>query len=120
MKRFTRYAAVGAFATAVHYAVLVLAVEAAGWPAYLGSGLGAVIGAQVAFIGNRLITFRHRGAVAPAWLRFQGTAILGALLGMTIVAEGVRLGLHYVLAQAVATLAALLLTFVINRAWSFR
>lgn len=120
MRRFTRYAAVGAFATAAHYALLVLSVEAAGWPAWAASGLGAVVGAQVGYVANRHFTFAHRGAIGPSWLKFQSTAALGALLGMAIVAGGVGVGLHYLLAQMVATAISLLLTFTINRAWSFR
>lgn len=117
---FTRYSLIGAVATAVHYALLALVVEVAQWPAYLGSGLGAVVGAQVAFFGNRWFTFAHAGAVAPAWLRFQGTALIGVLLGMAVVGAGVAFGLHYLAAQVLATLLSLVLTFAINRAWTFR
>ena len=120
MKRFVRYSAVGAVATAVHYLVLMLGVEAAGLPAYLASGVGAVVGAQVAFIGNRRYTFAHRGAIRESWVRFQGTAVLGALVGMALVGAGVRAGVHYLLAQAIATALTLALTFAINRVWSFR
>ena len=120
MRRFIRYGTVGAIATATHYLVLVLCVEAAGWPAWLASGIGAVVGAQVAYLGNRRYTFAHRGPMGTSWLRFQGTALVGALLGMVIVGTGVRLGLHYLLAQVLATAASLVLTFAINRAWSFR
>jgi putative flippase GtrA len=120
MTRFIRYSAVGAFATAVHYLLLVLCVEFARWPAFAGSGFGAVVGAQVAYAGNRWLTFAHRGDVRASWPRFQATALLGALLGMVIVALGVRLGLHYLIAQAIATLTSLVLTFAINRAWTFR
>ena len=120
MRRFFRYGSVGAVATAVHYLVLVLGVELAGWPAYLGAGAGAVVGAQLAYAGNRWFTFGHRGAMRASWPRFQATALLGALLGMAIVGAGVRLGLHYLVAQVVATLASLLLTFAINRHWTFR
>jgi putative flippase GtrA len=120
MRHFVRYTAVGAFATAVHYLLLVLCVERGGWPAYAASGFGAVVGAQVAYAGNRWITFAHRGAIGASWARFQSTALLGALLGMALVALGVRLGLHYVLAQMLATAASLLLTFAVNRRWSFR
>jgi len=119
MQRFLRYGTVGAFATATHYALLVLVVEALGLPAWLGSGIGAVAGAQVAYVGNRRFTFAHRGSVRSSWLRFQGTAALGALLGMAIVAAGVELGLHYLVAQIVATGATLVLTFLINRGWTF-
>lgn len=118
-ERFLRYGGVGAVATAAHYAVLVIVVEAAGWPAWLGSGLGATVGAQVAYAGNRAYTFEHRGPIGPSWLKFMGTAAIGALLGMAIVALGTRLGLHYLLAQIAATLTSLVLTFLINRRWTF-
>jgi putative flippase GtrA len=120
MTRFIRYTAVGAFATAVHYGVLVLCVEYGGWPAFAASGFGAVVGAQLAYAGNRWYTFAHRGEVSASWPRFQATAVAGALLGMAIVGLGVRLGLHYLIAQVLATLTSLVLTFAINRAWTFR
>ena len=120
MHQFLRYGAVGAIATAVHYLLLVVCVEGGGWPAWLASGFGAVVGAQAAYLGNRWFTFAHRGAVAASWQRFQATALLGALLGMAVVALVVRLGWHYVLAQMLATALSLLLTFGINRAWTFR
>ncbi len=119
MPRFFRYAAVGAVATAVHYLLLVLCVEGGGWPAFLASGFGAVVGAQVAYVGNRWFTFAHRGDVAASWWRFQGTALIGALFGMAVVALAVRAGWHYVLAQMLATGLALLLTYFINRRWTF-
>lgn len=114
-----RYGVVGVAATAAHWALLVVLVEAAGVAAWLASGVGAVLGAQVAFFGNRRYTFGHRGPVAPAWWRFMGTALFGAALGMVLVAAGVALGLHYLLAQAVATLVSMLLTFALNRGWTF-
>jgi putative flippase GtrA len=116
---FARYLAVGVAATAAHWGVLVLAVQAAGIAAWLGSGLGAVVGAQVAFFGNRRFTFAHAGALWPAWWRFMGTALAGGLLGMAIVAAGVALGLHYLLAQALATGPSVVLTFAVNRHWTF-
>ena len=49
----------------------------------------------------------------------QGTALVGALFGMVVVALAVRAGWHYVLAQMLATGLALLLTYFINRRWTF-
>jgi putative flippase GtrA len=114
-----RYAAVGVVATLAHYAVLVAAVEGLHWPAWFASGFGAVVGAQVAYAGNRWFTFAHRGAVARSWPRFQATAALGALFGMAIVALAVRIGVHYLIGQVVATLAAMLVTYAVNRWWTF-
>lgn len=114
-----RYGAVGAIATAVHYALLALGVELAALPAWLASGLGAVGGAQVAFVGNRRFTFGHRGAPAAPWLKFQLTALFGALFGMGVVGLGVHAGWHYLAAQVLATLLVVGVTFLINRHWTF-
>ena len=120
MQRFARYTLVGVVATAAHYLVLILCVERLGLKAFVGSGVGAVVGAQVAYAGNRWFTFAHAGSMRASWPRFQATAVLGALLGMAVVAVGVRLGLHYLLAQVVATGLGLVLTFTLNRLWTFR
>jgi len=120
IRSFLRYGLIGGVATAVHYAVLVLCVEVFKWPAFIGSGTGAVVGAQVAFFGNRHFTFAHRGALSPAWAKFQGTALLGALVGMAVVALAVHAGWHYLVGQGLATLVGLVLTFAVNRAWTFR
>lgn len=119
MKPLSRYAAVGLLATMAHYAAMAVAVEAGHWPAWLASGTGALLGAQVAFWGNRRFTFGHRGPWLPAWARFHVTAGAGAALGMALVAVGVRAGLHYLLAQGGATIVVMLVTFAVNRAWAF-
>lgn len=114
-----RYASVGGLATAAHWALLAVLVEGAGMAPWVASGCGAVLGAQVAFFGNRCYTFGHAGPLWPAWWRFMGTAALGGGVGMAVVAAGVALGLHYLLAQAVATALGLLLTYTVNRVWTF-
>ena len=121
-RAFTRYTGVGVFSTTVHYVILAVWVDGAGWPAWLGSGVGALIGAQVGFLGNRFITFSHRGAMGPAWRKFMTTAGLGTLLGMAIVAALTApygLGWHYLLAQALATGVVLVVGFALNRWWTF-
>lgn len=116
---FLRYLAVGAVATAAHYLLLAWLVERGHWPAPLAAAAGAVLGAQLAFVGNRRFTFGHAGPWLPAWWRFQLTALLGAATSAGVVALGTRLGLHYLPAQAAATLLAMLLTYAVNKRWSF-
>ena len=120
MGQFIRYGAVGAVATAAHYLLLVLCVEGLHWPAWSASGFGAVAGAQVAYLGNRRFTFARGASVRVSWPRFQLVALAGALLGMAVVALAVWAGLHYLLAQCIATGLNLLLTFAINRWWTFQ
>lgn len=114
-----RYGAVGGVATVAHYAVLAGLVEGGHWPPPLAAGAGAALGAQLGFVGNRCFTFAHQGPWLPAWWRFQLTALLGGLVSMVVVAAGTRAGLHYLLAQAAATLLALVLTYLINKRWAF-
>ena len=114
-----RYAAVGAVATAAHYTLLWAGVELAHWWPALAAGAGAALGAQVAFVGNRRFTFGHLGRLWPAWWRFQLTAVLGGLTSMAVVAAGMWLGVHYLLAQIVATGMVLVMTYAINRRWVF-
>ncbi len=119
MKPALRYLLVGAVATASHYLLLVALVELGGWPPAWAAGAGAALGAQVAFVGNRWYTFGHRGPLLPAWARFQLTAVLGAAISMAVVAAGTALGAHYLLAQASATLLALVVTYLVNKGWTF-
>ena len=78
-----------------------------------------MLGAQVAYFGNRWFTFSHSGGLGISWIRFQAVALAGALLGMALVAAAVKAGLHYLLAQLMATALILLLTFLVNRNWTF-
>ena len=120
MWQFARYAGIGLVATATHYSILVAGVEYAAWPPWLSSGYGAAIGAQVAFLGNRWFTFAPGAQLASSWRRFQTTALFGALTGMAIVAGASRLGVHYLPAQVLATALVLVMSFAVNRCWSFR
>jgi putative flippase GtrA len=120
MTHFLRYTAIGAVATAGHYLTMTALVELTHVPAWIASGVGAALGAQIAFLGNRHFTFDHQGKAGPAWLKFMGTAALGALLGMALVALGVTWGWHYLAAQLLATLCSLVVTYAVNRRWTFK
>ena len=117
--RLARYALVGLVATGLHWGLLVGAVEWAHWPAWLASGLGAAVGAQLAYAGNRRFTFGQRGGWLVSWWRFQWTAAGGALLSMALVALAQAAGLHYLIGQCVATGVTMLATYRVNRRWSF-
>ena len=120
MRMFRRYLAVGVCATAVHYAVLVGLVQGQLLPAGPAAGLGAWIGAQVAYAGNARFTFAGAPPSLVSWLRFQATAGFGAALSFLIVGGAVAVHLPYLLAQVVATALTVSITYAINKRWSFR
>lgn len=115
------YALAGGAATFAHYAVLVTLVELAFVAAAPAAVIGALIGAVVSFTLNFKLTFSNSGAPAQrAMFRFALTAAISAALNGAIVWASVHwLGWHYLVAQVAATVFLLLLTYQINRRWSF-
>jgi len=118
---FARYTLAGGVATAVHYAVLLALVELLDLPPALAAAIGALCGAAVAYLGNRRFTFTETTvAHGRALPRFLLVAVVGAGLNGLIVWFGNSvLGWHYLLAQALATLLVLFLTYRLNRHWTF-
>jgi putative flippase GtrA len=101
--------------------VLAVLVELAGSAPAPASATGALLGAGVAYAGNRGLTFRgtvvaHRLALP----RFLLVAAAGALANAGIVYLGTAVGWHYLAAQALATLTVLLVGYGVNRRWTFR
>jgi putative flippase GtrA len=119
--QFFWYTVAGGIATAVHYAVLIALVELPGWSAAPSATLGALCGAAVSYLLNRRMTFVGSNAGhVQALPRFMAIALLGAALNGALVWLGVQqLGWHYLLAQALATVLVLGLTFRLNRLWTF-
>ena len=118
---FFWYTLAGGIATAVHYAVLLIAVDGLGFSPAPSAAIGALCGAAVSYLVNRLITFpgaslRYQQAIP----RFLVVAAAGALLNGGLVWAGVHLLVwHYLAAQALATIVVLGLTYRLNRSWTF-
>lgn len=118
---FVRYSLAGGVATAVHYAVLLILVEAAGVAAGRAAASGAAAGAVADYLANRRFTFtgstaRHRQALP----RFLAVAALGvAVSGLLVWLGSAVLGVHYLVAQVIATVLVLALGYRLNRTWSF-
>jgi len=119
--QFFWYIVAGGIATAVHYAVLIALVELPGFPAAPSAAIGALCGAGVSYLLNRRMTFTGSSAGhVQAVPRFVAIALLGAVLNGMLVWLGVQqFGWHYLLAQALATVLVMGLTFRLNRRWTF-
>jgi putative flippase GtrA len=119
LAQFLRFAAGGAVGTACHYVTLVLWVEAFGGAVVTGTLAGFCAGALVNYLIARRFVFdsdRPHGAALP---RFALVAVAGAAINTVIVALLHGAGLHYLLAQIVATLVVLAWNFAVNRRWTF-
>lgn len=119
--QFFWYLVSGGIATAVHYAVLVALVELSGLSPAPSAAIGTLCGACVSYLLNRRTTFRTSSAGhGHAVPRFTAIVLLGAFLNGVLVWLGVNiLGWHYLLAQALAIVLVVGLTFRLNRIWTF-
>ena len=119
--QFFWYIVAGGIATVVHYAVLIALVELFAFDPAPSAAFGALCGAIVSYLLNRRVTLVGSSAGhVHALPRFMAIALLGALLNGVLVWIGVQqLGWHYLLAQALATVLVMGLTFRLNRLWTF-
>jgi putative flippase GtrA len=119
-RQFVRFALVGGFATAVQYAILILLVELGGFDPVVATTIGFTIAAVANYSLNRLVTFTERPAFGVGLVKFFGVALVGAGFNALIVATLKGLGLHYILAQLVATGTVMIWNFTANRTLVFR
>ncbi len=115
-----RYGLVGAVGTAAHYALMGLLMAVFGIAAVAASTAGAIAGALVNYVLNYYYTFcsdKHHG---EAIVKFWAVAGLGWGVNAAVLAGGLDgLGLAVIPAQLLATGVVFLLTFVLNRLWTF-
>jgi putative flippase GtrA len=117
---FIRYAAVGALGTLVHFATLAGCVEVLGLSPTTGSVSGATVGALLNYVLNYHLTFASQQSHRQTLPKFLTVAAFGVLLNGAIVKTLTdNLRVHYLVAQAIATVVVLATGFVLNKVWTF-
>jgi putative flippase GtrA len=102
-----------------HYAVLVALVEGVGFSAATAAGFGAAVGAALNYLLNYKFTFRSQARHVVTAPRFALIAAVGLGASSAVVFLAVKLGVHYLIGQAVATVLVLLFGFLANQFWTF-
>jgi putative flippase GtrA len=119
-ERFFRFAGVGAVATGIHYATLLLLVEAAGVRAVAATSLGFVCGAAFSYLANHRWTFGRRADHSSAAVRYLGMLGIGFALNAAVVwMVHDLLGFWYVGAQVVSTVLGLFVNYAIASRWVY-
>ncbi len=120
LRQFACFAAVGVVATALHYGILIVAVEWLRAGAVLASCIGFVSSATCNYWLNYHLSFRSRRSHLAAATRFALVASVGLALNaalMTLLVDSLRW--PYLLAQIATTVPVLSWNFLANRMWSF-
>jgi putative flippase GtrA len=119
--QFVKFGTVGVSNTLLSFAVYTLLLKVFGVWYVAASGIGFTVGAVNGFLLNRRWTFRgHVGdALTPVrWGVVQGCG-LGLNLGLVyLFVDG--LGMDKLFGQVPATAIVTVLTFLANRAWTFK
>ena len=119
--QFLRFATVGGIATAIHYLILIALVHGANMNAVWASSTGFVVSAVFNYLLNYRFTFQssveHRGAI----IKFFIVASVGLALNSIVMQISTEYaGMHYLIAQLLATGLVLLWNFSGNRLWTFK
>ena len=119
-RQFLRFAAIGAVATAVHYAILIALVELAHAALLPATSTGFVAGAVVSYTLNRRYTFTTTRSFGRGLAIFIAVGFIGLALNGLIVSLLAQAGLLYILAQMIATGLVLIWNFFAARLVVFR
>ena len=119
--QFVKFGIVGVSNTLISFALYTLLVKAFGVWYVAASGIGFAVGAINGFLWNRAWTFRgHVGdALTPVrWFVVQSCGLLVNLGLVYMFVDG--FGLGELTGQAATIAIVTVLTFFVNRAWTFK
>src|SRR3984957_1635906 len=119
--QFLKFGIVGVSNTLIAFAVYTLLLKGFGVWYVAASGIGFALGAVNGFLWNRAWTFKgHVGdALTPVrWFVVQGCGLLLDLGLVYALVDGA--GLYKLVGQALTTVVVTVLTFFVNRAWTFK
>ena len=114
-----RFAGAGTAATATHYLILIVLVERGGSDPTGASVIGYVGSWIVNYTLNYRFTFRSVRPHRETLGRFATVAIVAILLNSAVMATATGIGIHYLVAQIVATVLVFCWTFTAQRFWIF-
>jgi putative flippase GtrA len=119
-RRVWSFLAVGGFCTALQYGILVLLVQILGMHAALASTIGYVISSLVNYFLNHTVTFRSTSRHQQSLPRFVLVTLCGTAINGLVTLVGTSVfGWHYLVAQALATVAALIWNYAAHSRWTF-
>ena len=119
-RQFSRFMAVGVATTAVHYGVLIALVETWDVHPVLGTTAGFIAAVFLSYLLNRRYTFDTRPTFGQGLLKYYASVSMGLVINAGLMALLTGWGVNYLLAQVIASGAALVWNFLAARFLVFR
>lgn len=120
MRLFLKFAAAGAVGTVIHYALLTLLVEWFAVAPAFAAFLGALAGGISNYALNFYFNFNAQATHLHALPKFALMVAVGAVLNAALVKFLNVFGMHYLIAQGIATALLLILNFFFSKLWIFK
>lgn len=115
-----KFLIVGGSATALHYGLLFLFVQFAGLTPVVATSIAYSISSIYNYLLNYYATFKSDASHQTAVIKFAGVAGSGLLINAGIIYALTNLGIHYLIAQLLATLVILVWNYVIHKYWTYK
>lgn len=119
-RQFSRFLAVGVATTIVHYGVLIALVEAFGIGPVLGTTAGFIAAVFLSYLLNRRYTFEVRPEFGSGLIKYYASVSMGLVINAGLMALLTSWGVNYIVAQIIASGAALVWNFIAARFLVFR
>jgi putative flippase GtrA len=111
---------VGASASALHWASVVILVQHILWPPLLANIVGWLIAFVLSFSGHYYLTFRDQAApIARALKRFFAVSAVGFGINQGLYAIALYLQLRYDVALLGVLISVAILTYFLAKRWAF-
>ena len=116
-----RYGLVGMLGTTLHFAGVILFVEAVRLDPVLGSGLSFLLVLVVSYFLNRTWTFRSKSRGKRQFFVYTLVSLFGLGLNSAIMFTAVHiLKWHYLYGQGLVVAVVPASNYLLNRFWTFR
>lgn len=115
-----KFLIVGGSATALQYGLLIVFVQFAGLSPVVATSIAYAISSVYNYLLNYYATFKSDASHRTAATKFAAVACSGLLINAGIIAALTKVGVHYLVAQVVATVVILVWNFVVHKYWTYR
>jgi putative flippase GtrA len=119
MKLFAKFFLVGGFATCLQYILMIVFIELFWVPEVLASALAYAISAIANYLANYHLTFKSQQKHILAFSKFIFVASFALAINTLLFFLVFSIGVHYLLAQIVATLVTLIINFLAHKFWIY-
>lgn len=119
--RVIKFLSVGAIATAIQYALLIIQVEVLSVSSVVASFIAYSLSSVVNYLMNYYFTFGSTAKHLQSSAKFVLVAVIGLVVNTVLMYALIEIaGVHYLFAQIISTLIVLVWNYLAHKHWTYR